>query len=158
VRRNIIFMQSVTLSSEERQVVLDYAAHLEKRSRHWRAWRWMAVGCFTIGLVLLFAVTRMSVRMYSAFELPPEALSVSETASPKAIESSLRLVVAHADAQVAVLRAEMSFIIRALIVAGVGTALFIHVVSEWGRDRRDRLVVRLLRAAVACEQGGKNES
>ena len=143
-------MQSVSLTSEERQVVLDYAARLDKRSRHWRVLRWLSVGCFVFGLVLLLAVDRLSAKMRSTMELPPAAV--------ERFESSLQLVAAHGDAQIAALRAEMYLVIRALIVAGVGTALFAYAVAEWRRDRRDRLVVRLLRSVVADEGGEKDES
>jgi hypothetical protein len=143
-------MQSVTLTSEERQVVLDYAARLEKRSRHWRAWRWLAVGCFVFGLVLLLAVDRLSARMRSTMELPPIAV--------EKFENSLQLVVAHGDAQIAALRAEMYLVIRVLVVAGIGTVLFAYAVSEWKRDRRDRLVVRLLRSVVSEERNENDKS
>jgi hypothetical protein len=150
-------MQNVTLTSEEREVVLDYAARLEKRSRHWRVLRWLSVGCFIFGIGLLLAVDRLGAKMRSAFELPPEALKLSQNAGSKSIESSLQLLAAHGDAQVMALRAEMYLVLRALIVAGVGTALFVHVVSEWRRDRRDRLVVRLLRSFVSSDAGNKKD-
>ena len=141
-------MQNVTLTFEERQVVLNYAARLEKRSRQWRVLRWLSVGGFIFGLGLLVAVDRMSAKMRAAFELPPEVLKLSESAGSKSVESSLQLLAAHGDAQVVALRAEMYLHLKALIVAGIGTALFVYAVSDWRRDRRDRLVVRLLRTAV----------
>ncbi|NLH73580.1 MAG: hypothetical protein GX456_11050 [Verrucomicrobia bacterium] len=143
-------MQSVSLTSEERQVVLDYATRLDKRSRHWRVLRWLSVGCFVFGLVLLLAVDRLSTKMRSTMELPPAAV--------EGFESSLQLVVAHGDAQIAALRAEMYLVIRVLIAAGIGTALFVYAVSEWRRDRRDRLVVRLLRSVASDETGEKDKS
>jgi hypothetical protein len=148
-------MQNVTLTSEEREVVLDYAARLEKRSRHWRVLRWLSVGCFIFGLGLLLAVDRLGAKMRSTFELPPETLKLSQNAGSESVEGSLQLLAAHGDAQVMELRAEMYLFFKAFIVAGVGTVLFIHVVSEWRRDRRDRLVVRLLRSFVASDAGDK---
>jgi hypothetical protein len=143
-------MRNVSLTPEERQVVLDYAARLDKRSRYWRVLRWLSVVYFVFGLVLLLAVDRLSAKMRSAMEFPPAAV--------ESFESSLQLVVAHGDAQIAALRGEMYLVIQVLIVAGIGTALFAHAVSEWRRDRRDRLVVKLLRSVVADERDEKDES
>lgn len=151
-------MQSVNLTSEERQVLLDYAARLEKRSRHWHARRWLAICCFVFGLILLLAVDRLSAVMRSAFELPPEALRISETASAEAGASSLQLVVAACNAQIAALRAEIYLVIGVYFVVGIGTALFVHAVSDWRRDQRDRLVVRLLRSFVSDERSQTDES
>jgi hypothetical protein len=143
-------MRNVSLTPEERQVVLDYAARMDKRSRYWRVLRWLSVVYFVFGLVLLLAVDRLSAKMRSAMEFPPAAV--------ESFESSLQLVFAHGDAQIAALRGEMYLVIQVLIVAGIGTALFAHAVSEWRRDRRDRLVVKLLRSVVADERGEKDES
>ena len=150
-------MQNVTLTSEEREVVLDYAARLEKRSRHWRVFRWLAVGCFVFSLGLLLAVDRLGAKMRSTFELPPETLKLSQNGGSKSVESALQMLAAHGDTQVIALRAEMYLILKALLVAGVGTALFVHVVSEWKRDRRDRLVVRLLRSFASSDAGEKRD-
>ena len=144
-------MQNITLTSEEREVVLDYAARLEKRSRHWRAWRWVGVACFVFGLGLLFAVDRVAVRMRSTLEFPPNVLKISENAGAKSIESSLELIVAHEDAQVMALRAELLLYLKALIVAGVGAALFVYAVSDWRRDGRDRVVAKLLRSVASSD-------
>jgi hypothetical protein len=104
----------------------------------------LSVVYFVFGLVLLFAVDRLSTKMRSAMEFPPAAV--------ESFESSLQLVVAHGDAQIAALRAEMYLVIQVLIVAGIGTALFAHAVSEWRRDRRDRLVVKLLRQLLLTRE------
>lgn len=146
-------MQPFTLTPDDREVVLNYAARLEKRSRHWRVLRWLAVGYFVFGIVLLVAVYGLETVMRSDFELPPEALKVSEAAGAKAMENSLQLLAAHGELQVIALRAEFHGLLRALIVAGIGTAMFLYCVSEWRRDRRDRLVARLLRTAVAMDAG-----
>ncbi len=151
-------MQSVNLTSEERQVLLDYAAHMEKRSRHWHAWRWLAICCFVFGLILLLAVVRLSAVMRSAFELPPEALRISETARAEAGASALQLVVAAGNAQIAALRAEIYLVIRVYFVVGMGTALFAHAVSDWRRDQCDWLVVRLPRSVVSDERSQKDGS
>jgi len=143
-------MQNVSLTSEERQVVLDYAARLDKRSRHWRVLRWLSVGCFVFGLVLLLASDRLSTKMRSTMELPAAAV--------EGFESSLQLVVAHGDAQITALRAEMYLFIRVLVVAAIGTVLFAYAVSEWRRDRRDRLIVRLLRSVVSEERNENDKS
>jgi hypothetical protein len=148
-------MHNVTLTSEEQEVILDYAARLQKRSRQWRVFRWLSVGCFILGIGLLFAVVRLSDRMRSAIELPPEALKIPENAGSKLVASSLEMIAAHGDAQVAVLRAEFFLVLKALMVAGVGTALFVHAVSDWRRDRRDRVVARLLRSVAASDTGDK---
>src|SRR5258708_3185640 len=138
-------MQNITLTSEEREVVLDCAARLEKRSRHWCVWRWLAVACFVFGLVLLLAANRVAARMRSALQLPPSVLKISENAGAKSVESSLELIVAHEDAQVMALRAELLLFLKALIVAGTGAALFAYAVSDWRRDRRDQVVAKVVR-------------
>jgi len=58
-------MQNITLTSDEQEIVMDWATRLEKRSRHWRAWRWVAVVCFVFGLGSLLAVDRVAARMRS---------------------------------------------------------------------------------------------
>lgn len=151
-------MQNVTLTHEEREVVLDYATRLEKRSRQWRVLRWLSVGCFIFGLGLVVAVEQMSARMHAALELPPEVLKIPEGMESKSVESKLQLLVAHRDAQVVALRAEMYLLLKALIAAGIGTALFVHAVSDWRRDRRGRLIVRLLRLVVTEVGNTKHES
>jgi hypothetical protein len=154
-------MQDVTLTSDERQVVLDYATRLEKRGRQWRFLRWLAVACFAFGLVLLLAVDRLSARtrnMLDMLELPSEALNIPGKTGSESVESSLRLLAAHGDIQIAALRAEFYLVLKVIIIAGIGTALFVHAVSEWRRDRRDRLVVRLLRSFVADTGDSKHES
>ncbi len=144
-------MQNITLTSEEREVVLNCAARLEKRSRYWRVWRWLAVACFVFGLGLLLAADRVATRVRSALKLPPNVLKISENTGAKSVESSLELIVAHEDAQVMALRAEILLFLEALIVAGTGTALFAYAVSDWRRDRRDQVVAKVLRSLVSCD-------
>ena len=150
-------MHNVPLSSEERQVVLDYATRLERRSRYWRVCRWLAIGYFIFGLGLLLAVDRLASQMRTTLELPPEALKVPEKVEAKAVEDSLRSVASHGDTQVAALRAEVYLLLKVLIVVGIGTALFTYVVSDWTRHRRDRLIVRLLRSVLSDRGDEKHE-
>jgi hypothetical protein len=144
-------MNNVPLTSEDRVVILEYAARLEKRSCHWRVLRWLSVGCFIFGLGLLLAVDRVAARMRSTLELPPNVLKISDNAGAKSLESSLELIVAHEDARLMALRAELLLYLKALIVAGVGTALFVYAVSDWRRDRRDKVVAKLLRSVASSD-------
>ena len=138
-------MTNVSLTSNEKKVILDYANRLEKRSRYWPVSRWLAVACFLFGLVLLLAFDRAGGKLRSTFDLPPEALKLSETGGARAVEKSLERLATHVDAQIVVLRAEFYSALKVLVVVGIGTGLFVYAASEWTRDRRDRLVVRLLR-------------
>lgn len=141
-------MTNLTLTADEQKVVLDYANRLEKRSRYWRAVRWLAVGCFLFGLVLLFGFDWAGEKLRSTMELPREALKISDAGGAQAVEKSLERLATRVDGQIAVLRAEFYLALKVLVVAGIGTGLFLYAASEWTRDQRDRLVVRLLRAAV----------
>jgi hypothetical protein len=52
----------------------------------------------------------------------------------------------------------MYLLLKVLIVVGIGTGMLVYVVSQWTRDRRDRLVVRLLRSAVSDTGNTEDES
>jgi hypothetical protein len=140
----------VPLTPEEREFVLAYASCLEKRGRHWPVVRWLAAGCFVGGIILLVAAFRLASRMQSDFELPSEALKIMEQAGSKTVGSSLTLLASQVKVQVMVLRAQMVFVLNALIAAGVGTAMFVYALSDCTRDKRDPIAAKLLRLLVAA--------
>ena len=96
--------------------------------------------------------------MQTALELPPDTLKVSESAEPKTIESKLLLVASNVNTQIIALRAEMYLLSRILLVVGAGAGLLAYVLSDWRRDRRDKLIARLLRLALAETTETTNQS
>jgi hypothetical protein len=148
-------MESVSLTPDEREVILDYAAQLKKRSRPWRGLRWLGVGCFIFSLCLLLAVDHYSAEIRSRLELSSGALKVPENAGSKSITSALEMVATHGEVQVAALRTEFYLFLKALIVVCGGTGLVVHAVSNWRRDKRDLVGAKLLDSLAATESGGK---
>ena len=124
-----------------------------KRCRQWRVLRWLAVACFILGVGLLVCAGYTIARMHTTMELPKEALTFPENPGSKLLASSITMIAAHDDAQVVVLRAEVYLVLKVVLVAGGGTALFVYAVSDWRRDRRDRVISKLLRSLASSETG-----
>ena len=148
-------MLNVSLTSEERKDLLDYAARLEKRSRYWRATCWAAVFSFFAGLFLLFATYHFVSKFRSFSEVPLGAFEIPKDADPKLVSRYLGLIAAYTGLQETSLRVEFYFALKAVVAAVIGTALFIYVVSDWRRDRRDRVIAKLLRSVAASDTGHK---
>ena len=146
---------SVALAPEDRKVILDYAAQLEKRSGKWRGFRWAAVVCFMVGFGSLVGAFYLCGKMHFMVELPPSALKIPEKLDAKAITSTLEVLSAFNDAKLASLRGELYTLVKALISAGIGAALFAHVASNWNRDKRDKVVAKLLRSVATTDTGDK---
>ena len=146
-------MIELQLTDEERKVARDYARRLEKNARWWRMSRWAAIAAFAFGLCALLAVDHFVQKMQSVTNLPDRILSADITPTPKVNAVSIELLANHIDVKIAILRAEFYLVLKALVTAVIGWALFISVASNWRRDRRDRLTAKLLRClADGCGQ------
>ncbi|HUW81249.1 MAG TPA: hypothetical protein VMZ31_00470 [Phycisphaerae bacterium] len=153
-------MIELQLTDEERKVARDYARRLEKGAKRWRPSRWAAMAAFVFGLCLLLAVEHSVQKMHSVMNLPDEIVSADITPTAKLNASHIELLATHMDVKIVTLRAELYLVLKALIVAGIGVGLFVSVASNWRRDRRDRLMAKLLRCLADGheQEGGQDRS
>jgi hypothetical protein len=127
----------MNFTPDETEVVREHIAELQKRARRWRFHRWSAVVFFVFGLGLLLAVDRLAPHMDDIL-----ADSMSSTILPD--DTSQRLMKSYVDAKIVSLRTEIFLSIKALIVAGIGTSMFVWTMSNRKKDKRDLLLARFL--------------
>ena len=151
-------MTALRLTDEERKVARDYATRLEKNAKRWRTSRWIAIAACMFGVCLLLGAERVGQKMRSVTDLPDEALSADVTPTPKLNASHIELLATHIDVKIVTVRAELYLVLKALIVAGIGVGLFVCVVSDWRRDRRNRLMAKLLRYIAVDHQEDNAEA
>jgi len=140
---------NIHLTDDERDVALKYAMRLEKTADRWRFWRWSGVVAFVAGMCLLLAVDHLGRKMSSLIRLPHRALSREVTPTPELNASGIELLESYIEVRVMSLRAEIFLVIKSLMVAGIGVGMFVYAVSDWRRDRRDRLIAKLLRCLAS---------
>ena len=130
------------LTQDEVQFVESYIEKLEKQARRWRFQKWSAVICFVLGLGLLLAMDTFAPHLRSV---------VDDTFSPPVAtheDTSTQLMKSYVDVKIVLLRTEIFLYLKAFIVAGIGTSMFVWTFSNKKKDQQDLLLAKFLRDMI----------
>ncbi|HOD80162.1 MAG TPA: hypothetical protein PKG77_02015 [Phycisphaerae bacterium] len=124
----------MSMTQEEAVELNKFLARIEKHHRGWWLTRWL---CLAMGL---FQIAGGVVMFKSALDAAP------------AIPDNPAATVSAFDMYSASLSASASCIafVSAIVLAGGGGTLVVFSLAHWGRDRRDRLLVKFARSCLAA--------
>jgi uncharacterized membrane protein YczE len=126
------------LTPDEAQFLRERIALLQKQARRWKFQKVMAIVCLILGLGLLFGADKFAAYMG---RIPEEMYA---EAFPQDRPVTVQDMRSYVDINILMLRVTFIGYLKALLVAGVGTAMFVWTFSNRKKDRQDLLIAKFL--------------
>mgnify|MGYP006293825001 CR=1 FL=1 len=126
------------VTPDEAQFLRERIALLQKQARRWKFQKVMAVVCFIIGLGLLFGADKFAAHMW---RIPKEMYAEP---FPQDHPVTIQDMRSYVDMNILMQRVTFIGYLKALLVAGVGTAMFVWTFSNRKKDKQDLLLAKFL--------------
>ena len=126
------------LTPNEAQFLRERIALLKKHARRWKFEKVMGVVCFILGLALLFGVDKFATYMS---RIPKEMYAHPSLQDHPVTVQDMR---SYVDMNILMQRVTFIAYLKVLLVAGVGTAMFVWTFSNREKDKRDLLLAKFL--------------
>ena len=131
------------LTPDEAKSLRERIAQLQKQSRRWKVHRVMAVVCFILGIGLLFAADKFAAYMW---RIPKQMYAEP---FPQDHPVTVRELRSYVDMNILMQRITFIGYLMALLVAGIGTAMFVRTSSNRKQDKQDLLLAKFLERTLS---------
>lgn len=126
------------LTPDEAQLLRERIALLQQQARRWKLQKVLAVVCLIVGLGLLLGVDKLAAYMW---RIPKEMYSEPSLQDHPVTVQEMR---SYVDMNILLQRVTFIGYFKGLLVAGLGTAVFVWTFSNRKKDKQDLLLANFL--------------